>query len=207
MCIFLYSLINFAIRFSSDSDSGRNSHFPKSKNSANVGVGGKGELTKRFREFLDKLKREFGNYQLLENKSGTIPLKKESFKLFKNNVFLVGDAGGLADPLFKGGMNQAMLSGKLASESILKGTPHLYEKKIFSFPFANPKLIKASKIFYSLDNKILNDLGEILEEKGISYLKTPQGFLQFISKPSLLKSAPKIFKFFSLWWRSRDYLW
>ena len=42
--------------------------FPKSKNKANIGLGGKGNLKERFENFMEKtVKKEFGNYQLLES--------------------------------------------------------------------------------------------------------------------------------------------
>ncbi|MCX6764180.1 MAG: NAD(P)/FAD-dependent oxidoreductase [Candidatus Nealsonbacteria bacterium] len=183
--------------------------FPQSKNTANIGIGGKDRnLVKKFKDFLEEeVKKEYGKYSLIENRSGAIPLRPTELSLFKDNVLLLGDAAGLIDPIFKGGISQAMLSGKIAAQCILENQTSQYEKKIKMLPFANKKIIKASEIFNSFDNQTLNELGEILEEKGTSYLKTNQGLLEIKSKLCLKKNFSKIFEFFSLWWDTRDYLW
>jgi flavin-dependent dehydrogenase len=120
---------------------------------------------------------------------------------------LVGDAAGLVDPLFKGGMTQAMQSAKIAAESIFKNETNLYESKINSMPFTNPKLIEAKETLSFFDNQTLNELAEILQERSTSYLKTPQGFIKFLSKPHLRKNSFKLFKFLSIWKKNQDYLW
>jgi digeranylgeranylglycerophospholipid reductase len=183
--------------------------FPKSKNTANIGVGGKIKLKEIFNEFLEKIvKKEYGNYKFLENISGTVPTRKDIIlNIYKNNVMLVGDAAGLVDPLFKGGMTQAMQSAKIAAESILKNETNLYNSKINSMPFANPKLIEAKETLSSFDNQTLNELAEVLQKRSTSYLKTPQGFIKLLSKPELRKNSLKLFKFFSVWQKNQDYLW
>lgn len=182
--------------------------FPKSENRANIGVGGKGNLLEKFNEFSEKIVREnYGGYRLLENKSGVIPLNNSQLKILKEKAMLVGDAAGLADPLFKGGTNQAMYSAKIAAECILRNEVALYESKIKAMPFADPQLIEMSRIFFSFENEVLDELGEVLESKGTSYSKTVPGIFEIISKPYLRKSFYKIFKFFTIWRKNRDYLW
>lgn len=184
--------------------------FPKSEKTANIGLGGKGNLSEKFERFMkEKVEKEYGNCRILENKSGIIPIRKENSGFFKDMAMLVGDAAGLADPIFKGGMNQAMVSGKIAAECIFKNEVELYEQKIESMPFADPKLIAASKIFYSFDNKVLNELGEILENRDTSYLKTVPGIIKFLSKPNLRNrnNLFRIYNFFFIWQKNRDYLW
>lgn len=182
--------------------------FPKSSKTANIGIGGKGNLAEKFEEFLkNTVADQFGDFRLLENRSGIIPYGGAKFRVFKDNAFLVGDAAGLADPIFLGGITQAMVSGRTAAECILNNEVHLYESKIKSMPFTNLKLIAARKIFYSLDNKALNELGEILGEKGSSYLKTIEGIFKVLTKRNLRKNFFKIYRFFSIRKQNRDYLW
>jgi len=182
--------------------------FPKSKNTANIGLGGKGNLSGKFDEFMERVvKRDYESFKLLENRSGVIPFGGIQSAIAKENVLLVGDAAGLADPIFLGGINQAMWSAKIAAQCILENAVNLYESKIKSMPFADPELIKAREIFYSFDNQVLNELGEILENRGTSYLKTTAGIIKFLSKPNLRKNSFKLFNFFSVWWKNRDYLW
>ena len=153
------------------------------------------------------VKKDYGKVKILENRSGIISYGGARSAIFKDNALLVGDAAGLADPIFLGGINQAMWSGKIAAECILQDEVDLYESKIKSLPFADSRLIKAREIFYSVDNQAFNELGEVLEGKGTSYLKTFPGILKFISKPHLRKHLFTFLNFFFIWWKKRNYLW
>lgn len=183
--------------------------FPKSKNTANIGLCAKNvRVPEVFEEFLrNTVEKIYGSCKLLKNKSGIIPLSQKGFSFFKDNAFLAGDAAGLADPLFKGGISQAMQSGRIAGLSIFKDEINQYESKTKEMLSVNEKILEASRIFYSFDNQMLNELGDVLEGRGTSYLKTLPGIRKFLSKPSLRKNYLKLFKFFTIWWKNRDYLW
>ncbi|MFH1643859.1 MAG: NAD(P)/FAD-dependent oxidoreductase, partial [bacterium] len=181
--------------------------FPKSNKTANVGLVGNINSEKFEKFSTDIVKKNYGHFKILENRSGVIPFGGARFAIAKDNILLIGDAAGLADPIFLGGINQAMWSGQIAAECILNNGVELYESKIKSLPFANLNLLNARGIFYSFDNNVLNELGEVLEGKGTSYLKTFSGMIQFLGKPNLRKNCLKIFKFFSIWRKNRDYLW
>lgn len=171
--------------------------FPKGRKIANIGLGGERNLKERFDYFLEAIvKKEFGNYKFLENRSWVIPWKGAKIKIFRDNAFLVGNAGGLVDPVFGGGINNAMVSGKIAAECILSKKPELYERKIKSLPFFNSNLLLAQKILYSFSNPVLNEIAEILEKKGILYLKTIPAFFELLSKCHLRKKIFKILKLF-----------
>jgi digeranylgeranylglycerophospholipid reductase len=178
--------------------------FPKSKRTANIGLGSDRYLNEKFKDFLERVvRKEFGNYKFLENRSGVIPWGGTEIKLFKNNAFLVGNAGGLVDPVFGGGINNAMVSGEIAAKCILSKKPELYERKIKSLPFFNPNLLLAQKILYSLSNQVLNEIAEILEKKGIFYLKTIPAFFKLLSKHHLRKNVFKILKLFLILEKNR----
>lgn len=176
--------------------------FPKSENTANIGICSYGNLREKFDQFLKKtIKPDYGNYDILENRSGVIPKSGICSKVFKDNAFLIGDAAGLTDPIFKGGMSQAMTSGRIAAECILDGSPDLYELKIRSMPFSGLEILTASKIFYSLDNKVLNELAEFLEGSIINKFKC------LFIKPNLRKDFFKVLKFLYIWEKNKNYLW
>ena len=42
-------------------------------------------------------------------------------ELVKGNCFVIGDAAGFADPIVAEGISNALLSGKIIAEAILKG--------------------------------------------------------------------------------------
>ncbi len=183
--------------------------FPKSKNTANVGICCNTGLQENFNYFLEKIvKPNYGDYKILENRSGVIPKSGVCQKVFKDNAFLIGDAASLADPIFEGGMNQSMLSACIAAECIRDGKAKIYEEKIKSLPFADPKLLTASKIFYSLDNETLNELAEVLENKSFSGLLSLKNILKIlITKKNIRRNFFKLFYFLSVWRRCKDYLW
>lgn len=182
--------------------------FPKSKTSANIGVGGRKASMDLFADFLNSyVKNKYGQYCLSINKSGIIPVAGQDVVLMKNNVFLVGDAGGLADPLFKGGITRAILSAKICSMCINEEQIKDYKKRLQLTGLLNHNLIKGARAFDAFDNEVLNDLGEVLEGKGTPYLKTGSGLMQLLSRKSLRKNIIKIFIFFKAWWKNRDYLW
>ncbi len=173
--------------------------FPKKNNKANIGLGGKRELDKRFQYFMDEMvKPEFGNYKLLENRSGTITWGGARIKLFKDNVFLVGDAGALIDPILGGGMNNAMVSGRIAAECINSNSPQDFEKRIKELPYFSSELITAQEILYSLPNPVLNEIIEVMQDKEISQLKNISSLKSFLSKPNLRSRAFSLLRLFSI---------
>ena len=182
--------------------------FPKSKNKANIGIGGRAIKMSYFHEFLEKIvKARYGKCSLLENKSGVVPITEPVAPVFKNNAFLVGDAAGLADPFIKGGMNQGMVSAKIAAECILNNQASEYTSKLEDAGVLNKKVHKASKIFHSFSNEALNDLGDVLENRSTAYLKTFSGIRALLSKPGLRGDAIRLFIFLRAWWENRDNLW
>ena len=182
--------------------------FSKTENIANIGICGKGNLSDKFSKFLSEVVlKEYGDYSILENRSGIIPVQGKEVQVYKKNMMLVGDAAGFADPLFKGGMSQAMQSAKIAAECILNKNVYEYESKIKSMPFVDSKLIEASNVFYAMSNNTLNELGEVLDGKRTSYIKSFSGIRDCILKKHLRKDFFKVMKFFSVWSKKHDYLW
>ena len=182
--------------------------FPKGENLANIGVGGDGVKWEDFEKFLEtKVKPHYGAYKFIENRSGSVPSGGFRGSLQKDGVMLAGDAAGLADPIFDGGMTQAMQSGRIAAECILEKEVGSYEDRIKTQPFAGEDLLKAKKAFYSLDNQTLNALGELLNQRSSSYLKTLPGILKFLASKDLRGNRSRLFQFFSAWSRAKDSLW
>jgi len=178
--------------------------FPKSKHSANIGLGivGKGNLNLIFKDFLENLvKKELGNFKLLENKSGPVPWEGSLIKMVKDNACLVGDAGSLVNPISGGGIGNAMISGEMAAKSIISGDLDSYELKIKSLPDFSDDLFLAQRILYSFSNQTFNEIGEVLERVGgdILNFKNPLIISDFLSKPNLIKNIPKFLKLYSIY--------
>jgi geranylgeranyl reductase family protein len=111
--------------------------FPK-KDHLSIGVAsatrGKKDLKKYYRKYLELLDI---NAVINEERHGAqIPLSPREEGFFKNNVLLVGDAAGFADPITAEGISNAMYSGILAAKSISEGNldpskiAFLYAKKL-----------------------------------------------------------------------------
>jgi len=173
--------------------------FPKSKNTANIGLGSGGKLNLQtaLNDFLENtVKKDLANYRLLKNISGVIPLAKEPIKLVKENALLVGDAGAMIDPITAGGIGNAMVAGEEAAKCILAKDINSYPFKIEFLSCFNRGMFLAQEILYSLDNKSLNEVGEIMEKSGgnILYLKNFSALPDLLSKPNLRKNIFKIIR-------------
>jgi digeranylgeranylglycerophospholipid reductase len=92
--------------------------FPKSENSANVGLAiAPNQTTRKATELLDQFVRgRFSSFRTLEFTMGGVPAFDRRKSLVKRNVLLVGDAGRLVDSLSGAGISNALLSGKTAGE-------------------------------------------------------------------------------------------
>jgi len=179
--------------------------FPKSKNTANIGLGGKFELKKEFERFLEnEVKEMCGRVRFIANKSGVVPVGGQRISLFKENAFLIGDAGGLADPLSGGGIGNGMVSGKIAATLILEKREKEYDKIIKNLPFFLPSLLEASQIIYSLENELFEDLAEFLEKKELelSRLKDWRNLISLLKLESFKKNWKKILELFFIY---KDY--
>lgn len=82
-----------------------------------------------------------------------------------HNVFLVGDAVGLAQPLTGEGILPAVLSGKICATAIVKGEPENYTKRLRTHP-----VISDYRIFHAiqiLGKKIKGKGGENYRKSGL----------------------------------------
>ncbi len=107
--------------------------FPTSKNTARIGVGiGKPDSdvdpTVRLNELIDKKLgpiKDLGNIEKIEFHYGLIPNDGLSRKTVYDNVILVGDSAGQANPLVLEGIRYAIrfgeVAGKVTSDGIKKG--------------------------------------------------------------------------------------
>lgn len=95
--------------------------YPTGADSAKVGVGiTKGRVSARehLDAFISKAERFCGEKK--EYITGALPVGGLREKLVFNNVLLVGDSAGMADPVTGAGINNAMLAGEIAGKTIIK---------------------------------------------------------------------------------------
>lgn len=140
--------------------------FPK-KNHLSVGVGNftkkqKGiNLKKYYKDYLEML----GITTILEEQAHgfIIPISPRQDGFVKQNVFLIGDAAGFADPLTAEGISNAIYSGRLAAKSIaesnlnLATAERLYNEKLHKKLIPEIRLgVRLANLFY--ENRTLRNI-------------------------------------------------
>lgn len=184
--------------------------FPYSDHTANVGllIKTSGKVRDFYRRFLETIvKRLYGGYRLGNEKSGVMPISGFPETVAKDNAFLVGDAGAFTDPIFSGGISLALLTGRLAAESINTDRCGRYQEFIDGLPFTGASLVRAQEIFYSFDDETLNQLGEVLHGKSTKYITTDEGKKDFMARPGIRKHLANIAEFAGTWRAAKEYLW
>ena len=172
--------------------------FPKSEKTANIGLGGEKNLKERFDYLMSLVEKEFGHYKLLENKSGTISWGGMLLKLSKDNAFLVGDAGGLTDPVLGGGIINAITSGRVAAQCIKEGKAEEYDLRIKKLPQFRKELLEAQKILYAMENPLLDEIAMAFGGKAIHQLDGKTLLLKALFFPHLRKNIFKVLRLFSI---------
>ena len=104
--------------------------FPKDGH-ANYGVGGWASEGPRLRAHLDRLCLEHGvdASRLTRLQGRRLPIRRTT-EAQRGPVVLVGDAAGLVDPLSGDGIYEALVSARLAAESILAGSLDDYSRAL-----------------------------------------------------------------------------
>ncbi|WP_431166958.1 geranylgeranyl reductase family protein [Tenacibaculum halocynthiae] len=95
--------------------------FPK-KNHLSIGVASARRTKINLKKFYQDYMETLGITNVIsESQHGfQIPVSPRTDGFVKNNVFLIGDAAGFADPITAEGISNAIYSGKLAAEAIFE---------------------------------------------------------------------------------------
>ncbi len=179
--------------------------FPKSKNSANIGIGinvdeaKKKSAIKYLQEFME---RKYPNAAVLTHIAGGVPCAKTCDTLVKNNVMLIGDAAHQVNPVSGGGIISGMIGGMIAGQvaaDVLKKNDLSklteYEK------LWHKRLGWRHEVFYNIKEAISNFSDETLNNIAESALKLPEekqtlGAIfrtALWNQPSMLIEVAKVF--------------
>jgi len=175
--------------------------FPKDDDRANVGVGISGREKRTAKYYLDrfiKSKPELEKGSILEVNVGCVPVGGFLRELVKDNLIVVGDAARQVNPIHGGGINEAMLAGKLAGikagEAIDSGNLNIlkeYETKWWSSEGRKlEKILRVRHFVEKLGDDDMNYLAKIWD--GDDIVKICGGeysiaFKKIIKHPRLLK--------------------
>lgn len=178
--------------------------FPK-KNHLSLGVlttkKGKINLKEYYQKYLQSLhiqeiiKEEAHGFQ--------IPIAPRTDGFVKNNVFLIGDAAGFAEPITAEGISNAILSGKYVAEALIESNlqlsvaTQLYLEKLHIKLLPELKSgVFLSKFFYNnnpVRNYILNNYGQYFNNIMVDILHGERPFPTNVRKKLALKIKEKIF--------------
>ncbi|MFA5498050.1 MAG: NAD(P)/FAD-dependent oxidoreductase [Candidatus Cloacimonadia bacterium] len=181
--------------------------FPKSANTANIGIGITGNFAseKPAKAYLDEfISKRFENPSINYTVFAGIPVARTLNEIVADNVMLVGDAARQVNPITGGGIKQAMiagrLAGKLAGEAVKTGN---YSTKFLSkYPSEWDKILGSKhsfihamkeRVIYASDerlNKISRACAHIPPEK----MTTLELFKQVVKgDPKLVLDMSKAF--------------
>jgi len=180
--------------------------FPKSKTSANIGIGisGKHSPYKSAKRYLDDfILRKYSKGKIKEHITGGIPCSKPIKKPFKGNLMLVGDAAHHINPLTGGGIGSAMRGGRHAGEiarSAIKDNNFIpaiierYEKRL------NSDFVKRYKKLYNIREAVSKLSDNDYDSIALSISKIPREKLTLTKifrkavykKPSLVFDVAKV---------------
>ena len=132
---------------------------------------------------------------------GRIPRSGILPSYVKDQVLIAGDAGGLTNPITKGGVHAALFSGRTAAEVVEKAIEENdmdllkhYDKKIKGSTFASPQLMDYGKLIYDLTDEEANMVGEIMDGRPISEYSFLKAFKVALKNPKIVPRVTKLLK-------------
>ena len=178
--------------------------FPK-KNHLSLGVltTKKGKIN--LKEYYKKYLQTLGIKEIIkEDAHGfQIPLAPRTDGFVKNNVFLIGDAAGFAEPITAEGISNAVLSGKYVAEALVESNLDLNLASEKYLEKLNIKLLPElksggllSKFFYHnnpVRNYLLNKYGQYFNNIMVDILHGDRPFPTNVSEKLKNKIKEKIF--------------
>ena len=181
--------------------------FPKSNNSANIGLGVSGEIGKKrsAQTFLnDFMEKNYPNAPILTKIAGGVPSSITLEKISAPGIILVGDAARQVNPLSGGGIASGMIGGKIGGTIVGEAIIKKDLNHILTYDKAwHDRLGKRHEIFDRIKNGIYNFSDDKFNSIAHAFSKIPiekrsLGNLfktALINKPSLLIDIAKVFVF------------
>jgi digeranylgeranylglycerophospholipid reductase len=136
--------------------------FPKSANTANIGIGIAGHFAEKKgpKAYLDEfIARHYPDGKITYTVCGGVPTAATLQDIVLDNLMLVGDAAHQVNPITGGGIIQAMIAGKIAGTVAGKAVQEKRFDKKFLKAYAkewNDVLGNSQKVMYSLKEKFMN---------------------------------------------------
>jgi len=175
-----------------------------------------GEL---YKERLKRIEDAKGTQFDISKKSAfRVPLGGPEPRVVARRTMLVGDAAGMINPIFYGGIRLAMLSGKIAGEVAAENLRKIdnnlptsykeYETRLKNYEFMKKVNLKCHHYFYNFSNKSLSKIGEIFNNRYINRIEKLEKleiFWKIIQKPSLSKKVLALYTMYKGFKIARDW--
>ena len=176
--------------------------FPK-KSHTNVGIVADTqskpmEILNQFIEYLNI--PSIQKSEIIQKIAGIIPASGPIPKKYCDNYIAAGDAAGMTNSIFYGGISIGIHTGMLAGETAIRAHELQqfdekilveYQNKVDTFPYSHPSIQQAHDILYNkMSPSDLEDFGSIIDGWDITAFSRLQKlilFLKAFKKPSLLK--------------------
>ncbi|MCG3219250.1 MAG: NAD(P)/FAD-dependent oxidoreductase [Candidatus Heimdallarchaeota archaeon] len=177
--------------------------FPRGENKVNIGIV---TSEKQIRAKLDNFMEEKGFIgKKLKTIAGVIPRSGPIPQTYGDRILIAGDAAGLTNPLFYGGIKIAMETGRIAAQTagdaIQAGDlSSSFLKKYERWrnePYVHPVLTKAQPFMYEMGNKRFNQLSGIIKNRDITALGVVGSMkvvTSFVRYPWILTSLGSIMR-------------
>lgn len=176
--------------------------FPK-RNHTNVGIaiGFEARPRKILDEFVKYLPNEdIKKSEIVQEMAGILPASGPIPKPYTDNFMAAGDAAGLTNSIFYGGLSANVHSGMLAGQTTIEAHANnqfdekqlsSYRNKILAMDYANPIIKSAHDILYTkFAGSDLEDFGSLIDGWDITSLGAMQKFLLLLKaffQPHLLR--------------------
>lgn len=169
-------------------------YFPRG-DSVNIGVCSRSGIS----EQLSWIKGTFSvkDDEIVSYHGGAIPVGGPRKDLIGKACMLVGDAGGFTNPVTKGGIIGAVLSGGEAGTAAvehLSGVQEAlsaWEVRMRAHPAFSPLNIKRAEFLSSLEDGLLDEITSLVCGKDIMAVPTTELMRIVLSRPDLLKRLKK----------------
>ncbi len=189
--------------------------FPR-KNETNIGIVTNSRERKKLLD--DFLNQKNISGRILKKVGGPIPMKGPIPEIHRDKIMIVGDAAGMVNPIFYGGIRIGMTSGEIAGKVAANflnrkddsqaSSLDRYPAEISKYMFSNKINLSCHNFFYSRSNKFLTKLGKILNEQYINRIKGREKIkmlLNLLVNPGLLKYPRGLLKIYKGFKIARDW--
>jgi len=152
-----------------------------------IGVMANGELKDLMAELCRDLKVPLD--RIAKKTGGDIPFRYTLSSLAAPGLLIVGDAAGMTNPVFGGGIHPALYSGKVGGEVAVKALQSgdasgflEYDRRMRASPFFDPVLWETSAIFSKWDDAHYNFAGDVADHGDTNDLSKARAFWRILTR-------------------------